>query len=716
MASKTDESSSAQASFDALYCKWGTLSFNNLMQEYDIKPEWNPVLPSKQDTTFPLKHGKIALLSDFFKFCNFRLPITKFYIGVSCLRDIPASSRDKDWMKKFFYIDASVIHEEMHWREMGANEKFKDDGPPADAYVENALFKRLSKRPSECTVIPEGALVMAGMSLLRNSRLYPAFQRLDEGEWSLFDFFDPLRNTAFMSMDRAIGEQEPDVLRIRLKQFLLPAVPADPNAYVSQPHPSGGRSVCIAETKKPSRIKITGRKVITAGATTSPVAVSISAALEGATVTSAPTSLVSPKHAPKRRRMMPPLTAFQAIKGAHALPAGSFSETQVGGGSSMPLSSGEIVSSAAGGQSLPLADLISRASVVAVSSSLPSPLFTSAVVATPSSVTTLLFSSSSPVSLFHSPVGICSASEKEMPTTSVAGESTSGRDVTVSDTGGSSGGFVDDKARLADDLYLPTICWDPYAQDKRYQPKWKIAESSRLVFPPVGAGLRDSRFVFEKNKAEEDLKHVTANLAEERIIWARDIAEKDRVLSYAKAVQEELERKGVSEAQKLQQVCDSLVSEKNQLVQSSTAQHLRLKEAERALDQSNAEVDSLISRLAGLQGDRNWLITNGLVGAFEYLRQSESFVTLLYRLSTAAYKSGHHDGVYEGYFSCQQTGRITPKFQEEGGKLTAEMADALEVVYNDLLPAYADLVDKVAEDDVASLRHMLEVADGSGEE
>ncbi|KAJ0734651.1 hypothetical protein HanPI659440_Chr11g0422541 [Helianthus annuus] len=129
-------------------------------------------------------------------------------IRVSCLRDIPARSRDKDWKKKFFYSDAIVIPGEMHGREIGAKEKFKDDGPPVDAYVENALFKRLSQRPSECTVIPEGALVMAWMSLLwRDSRLYPSFQRLDEGEWSLFDFVDPPRNAALMSADCAVGSR-----------------------------------------------------------------------------------------------------------------------------------------------------------------------------------------------------------------------------------------------------------------------------------------------------------------------------------------------------------------------------------------------------------------------------------------------------------------------------------------------------------------------------
>ncbi|MFS7948093.1 hypothetical protein Hanom_Chr06g00555911 [Helianthus anomalus] len=252
MASKTSEpSSSAQASSDALYVKWGLVSFNNLIQDYDIRAKWNPVLPSKTDTTFPLKKGKITLFSYFFKFCNFRLPITKFckmvldhypiYIsqlhplGLVKLRQfefacialghIPELTarcrcvllerysyqfRDKDWKKKFFFIDASVIPGEMQWREMGPKDKVSDDGPPKDAYVENDLFKRLCERPSECSVIPEGALVMAGISLLwRDIRLYPSFRWDDEGvwgKWSLFDFVDPPRNAALRAVDRVTNE------------------------------------------------------------------------------------------------------------------------------------------------------------------------------------------------------------------------------------------------------------------------------------------------------------------------------------------------------------------------------------------------------------------------------------------------------------------------------------------------------------------------------
>ncbi|KAF5757006.1 hypothetical protein HanRHA438_Chr17g0831471 [Helianthus annuus] len=197
-------------------------------------------------------------------------------------------------------------------------------------------------------------------------------------------------------------------------------------------------------------------------------------------------------------------------------------------------------------------------------------------------------------------------------------------------------------------------------------------ERYRLESQLQAAGLRESRFVSEKNKAENDLKLVTAHLPEERIIWAHDIAEKDRVLTHAKTVQEELERKAATEAQKVQeryqalaaelessntkvqakqyeleerearlrevrQQCDSFVYEKNKLVESSTAHQARHKEVDSALEQSNAEVDSLTSQLAGLRGDMNWLITNGLVEAFEYLRQSESFTALLDRLSSAAY-------------------------------------------------------------------------------
>ncbi|KAJ0709974.1 hypothetical protein HanOQP8_Chr09g0306801 [Helianthus annuus] len=54
---------------------------------------------------------------------------------------------------------------------------------------------------------------------------------------------------------------------------------------------------------------------------------------------------------------------------------------------------------------------------------------------------------------------------------------------------------------------------------------------------------------------------MTAHLVEERIMWACDITEKDRVLAQAKSVQEELERKAITEAQKVQERYQGLTAE-----------------------------------------------------------------------------------------------------------------------------------------------------------
>ncbi|MFS7964529.1 hypothetical protein Hanom_Chr08g00751421 [Helianthus anomalus] len=109
--------------------------------------------------------------------------------------------------------------------------------------------------------------MMAGMSLLwRDIKFYPLFQRGDEGKWSLFDFVDPPRNAALQAVDCVIGEQEPDVLKGHLEQFLLPSMPADQATYISQPPPSGGSGVSAVEAKKTIRVRVAGRKYMATGA------------------------------------------------------------------------------------------------------------------------------------------------------------------------------------------------------------------------------------------------------------------------------------------------------------------------------------------------------------------------------------------------------------------------------------------------------------------
>ncbi|KAJ0535781.1 hypothetical protein HanOQP8_Chr09g0335681 [Helianthus annuus] len=215
--------------------------------------------------------------------------------------------------------------------------------------------------------------------------------------------------------------KEPDVLKIHLEQFLLSAVPADPTVYISQSPPSGGSNVAALE-KKPTRIKVTGRRYMAAGDATSSVGVTTPDGSTAVTVA----ELTSPTHVSKKRKTftVPALTAFEAMQAAYALPLGSTTGVHVEGVSSSLLTSMGTMPSATSG--LSLSELIFQASVTAnVSCTLPPPMPTAAVAMTTSLVSTLLPSSITPSSLFDSPFSVFSATGKETPTVFAAHEATS---------------------------------------------------------------------------------------------------------------------------------------------------------------------------------------------------------------------------------------------------------------------------------------------------
>ncbi|MFS7944373.1 hypothetical protein Hanom_Chr06g00511361 [Helianthus anomalus] len=117
-----------------------------------------------------------------------------------------------------------------------------------------------------------------------------------------------------------IDEQEPEVLRVHLEQFVLPALPADPAVYVSPLSIGGGNSVAAPE-KKPTRIKVTRRKYMAAGA--APSSAGVTTFTRGDTST---TEITSPIHVPKKRKtfVAPTLTAFEAVQAAYVLPHGIY--------------------------------------------------------------------------------------------------------------------------------------------------------------------------------------------------------------------------------------------------------------------------------------------------------------------------------------------------------------------------------------------------------
>ncbi|MFS7944995.1 hypothetical protein Hanom_Chr06g00518731 [Helianthus anomalus] len=134
-------------------------------------------MPSERDTAFPLRDGQITLFVEFFKFCNFRLPITKFCKSMLDEYAVHISQMHPLGLAKLY---ADVIPREMHRRVMVAKEKVKNVVPPKAEYQENALFKTLIARPSKCLVVHEGVLALVGMSLCWSDvQTYPTFKTAD---------------------------------------------------------------------------------------------------------------------------------------------------------------------------------------------------------------------------------------------------------------------------------------------------------------------------------------------------------------------------------------------------------------------------------------------------------------------------------------------------------------------------------------------------------
>ncbi|KAJ0806330.1 hypothetical protein HanPI659440_Chr02g0088271 [Helianthus annuus] len=301
------------------------------------------------------------------------------------------------------------------------------------------------------------------------------------GDWSLFDFVDPPRHLALSVADHTLNEGDPGVLEMHLEQFLLPALPTDSAAYIAPLPlvPSGGVS---SVEKKPTRIKVTGRKYMASGAAAS--SVGGTALTRGDTST--PVAMISPGPISKKRKTFvpPSLSAFEAVQAAYALPLGTSIGAQAENVTSTQLSYAGVVLPSSNVSSV-TGPIPQVGATAAVSCAMPPPTPTTAVTVTAGPVSISLTSSVAPSSLFDSPLSIFSIADKETPAVHVTQEATSAGGAAANDAGGSSSGIADDGTRLVDDLYLPTISWDPNARDKRFQPQWKIAESSRLLFPPV---------------------------------------------------------------------------------------------------------------------------------------------------------------------------------------------------------------------------------------
>ncbi|KAJ0515109.1 hypothetical protein HanHA300_Chr10g0377061 [Helianthus annuus] len=203
---------------------FNTLTKNGLdwyIERYAIPASLHPVLPEKNKPIFPFPPGKIGVYTRLFDYCNYRLPLTKFLIGVLTFHEVHITQmnpfglakvchfelacrglgsepdldvfrafyklnrsgnwytfevRDKDsccytwittsikdWKERFFYVDDRCVPEFMVWR----TKKMKlPSSLPKDFDFNRTLYATLIKEAGRIQSYPEHILVMGRISTI----------------------------------------------------------------------------------------------------------------------------------------------------------------------------------------------------------------------------------------------------------------------------------------------------------------------------------------------------------------------------------------------------------------------------------------------------------------------------------------------------------------------------------------------------------------------
>ncbi|KAF5805022.1 hypothetical protein HanXRQr2_Chr05g0204031 [Helianthus annuus] len=219
---------------------FNTLTKNGLdwyIERYAIPASLHPVFPEKNKPIFPFPPGKIGVYTRLFDYCNYRLPLTKFLIGVLTFHEVHISQmnpfglakvchfelacrglgsdpdldvfrafyklnqsgnwytfevRDKDsccytwittsikdWKERFFYVDDRCVPEFM----VSRTKKMKlPSSLPKDFDFNRALYATLIKEAGRIQSYPEHILVMGRISTIWSELAwYPTLRWDGEG-------------------------------------------------------------------------------------------------------------------------------------------------------------------------------------------------------------------------------------------------------------------------------------------------------------------------------------------------------------------------------------------------------------------------------------------------------------------------------------------------------------------------------------------------------
>ncbi|GJZ67322.1 hypothetical protein Tco_0630562, partial [Tanacetum coccineum] len=146
---------------------------NDLIIKYKIPHDLHPRLPSEEFVMSELPDNAIGIYHQMFDFSGVRIPFSSFLLSLIKHYRVHFSQLgplglNTHWKSGFFFIDRRAIPNFMVWRHPSAA---IDNPRPAVGAFSMADIRRLSAHVIKLRDMPEGVLVLSGLSHVWKSRV-----------------------------------------------------------------------------------------------------------------------------------------------------------------------------------------------------------------------------------------------------------------------------------------------------------------------------------------------------------------------------------------------------------------------------------------------------------------------------------------------------------------------------------------------------------------
>ncbi|GJS37434.1 hypothetical protein Tco_0535816 [Tanacetum coccineum] len=190
--------------------------------EYSISEGLHPELPGRGDMIVDFPEGKVGVYTKFFKFANFRIPISQFLFDILGhyqihLSQLSVIGAAKNWNNRFFWVDEKVFLTVVDWRISAPK-----DGMPVEGTYSVEDVELLNTRRTPIQRQPKFLLCLIGLSrrYFLGDDVYPTFLYDDGREMDLFNLISALNPATVKTGTRPHAAHEVPLLTTTTSQVI----------------------------------------------------------------------------------------------------------------------------------------------------------------------------------------------------------------------------------------------------------------------------------------------------------------------------------------------------------------------------------------------------------------------------------------------------------------------------------------------------------------